>query len=160
MIVLTDELYLARIESQNMYMDWDSFERKTAKRKPKFKLAGNSYSESEVCPFWISTSCKESCYHLTTIKVQEKEWEDREPKALLGTSYIDMNKYEMISRDDILTKCKDCDNGFPTVARMPDTRFKEFLDLKKNIHRNPKVSNSKLVEVNDLIQTALTNLGI
>ncbi|MCK5416040.1 hypothetical protein KAI92_01280 [Candidatus Parcubacteria bacterium] len=169
---LPDNLLLSRISNQNVYCDKKSLERSTGITKPKYKLAGNILKPLEVYAFFIATKNKNACNGHTTIKIQQKHWENKCSGHLASSmGYIDLHKVETMSGDEICQKMRDRQNGFPFSAKLCDTKYEELKKLKSKVHiSRGNISTEKIalaglaikevVDFSSVSDNILKNLGL
>ncbi|MFC1656079.1 hypothetical protein ACFL3C_04360 [Patescibacteria group bacterium] len=176
MNITSDDFLLAKIREQNLYCDEASLEKGTKKIKRKFKLAGiqnDIVTESiAIYRFFVTTSNKITCNNFLTLTVKSKDWEDvqkKYKKQIEGNnSYIDIQRIEVLTQDELLMKLKDKKNQFIYVAKLSDKKFSDLKKLPFKIERlHRPLSESKTSEiVNSLISstkeadTFLKKLGL
>lgn len=77
--------------------------------------------------------------------------------------YCDLTKFELIERNILIQKIKDKDNGFPTIAKMTDSKYQELLNLHKNL-RMVKISKETkevmLAGINPMYDDILSRLDL
>lgn len=164
---LPDDLLLGKIKKKHLYRDHKSKEVTTSKQKPKYKLAGNKNEILGNYFFTILTKESAACKRQLTVKIAQNDWEakiDNEEYLRLEYSYCDITKYEIIERDELLSKMRDKDNGFPYVARLCESKHKEMQKLRKRMHCLPYIQPSEINAINegmsDVHEETLTKLGL
>jgi hypothetical protein len=140
MDMFPDAFFLAKISEQNLYCDEFSLEKGTEKIKRKFKLAGVQALKSiDIYTFFVTTSKGYICRGLLTLTVKPNDWEDIQGKyikQLKGKNcYIDIQKIETLSKDELLIKLKDKKNQFIYAAKLSEKKFKELKKLPFNLSR-------------------------
>ncbi len=157
--IFPDHVLIQTIKMQNAYADFKSFEKSTQKKKKKYKLAGHIIDLSAMIfyPFFILTTRKRACQSVLTVCINKCDWEDKQVDHLSEEcSFIDIKKVEPLSKDDILQKMKDPENGFPFAGRLSDKKFKELREKLKNLNQSRFTSE----EQSALIQSALAEADI
>ena len=136
MILLPDELLLARIVKSHLYKDKRSLEKTTKRIRPKYKLARGIILEKYL--FNLLTRTESACNRRLTLIIGKEDWENvtkEYPKK--ECSYCDITKCDILERDELLKKMRDKKNRFPYVAKLCDTKCKELENLWKKGRRYP-----------------------
>ena len=125
---LPDHILIQSIQARNAHCDLKSIESTTQRIRKKYKLAGNMINIVPVIyPFFILTTMKESCQPCLTICIEQAAWEERDPEHLTSEcSYVDIKKAESLTREEVLSKMRDGENGFHCVAKLNQAKFNEL----------------------------------
>ncbi len=147
----SDDVIFQSIETQGVYRDEKSLEVFTKIVKPKYKLAGNIIDLPPLLfyPFFILTTQKTACRSLLTVQIRKSDWENRDPRHLNEEySYVDINKVEPLSKEAIIQKRRDSQNGFIFVGKLPDAKFEELRSKRKNLSKTQPIpeKHSALIE--------------
>jgi len=166
---LPDWFLIKKIKIQHAYCDRTSKEISTGVIKTKYKLAGNLVP-LQIYTFFIATKNKSACKTGSFIEVEQKDWEQlstghlREP-----VGYIDINKIEPLTEQELLVKIKDKNNGFNCVARLCDIKFQELKTLRCRAHIDQQsiektaliqIALSEVVDLNQYSQDVIDKLGL
>lgn len=146
------------IDSQHAYYDKRSFEDSTNITKPKYKLSANAFPLKDIYNFFTLTSQEETCEKALTLKIYKRDWVYREVEKLTEEcSYLDIKHCEAFCGSDILAKRNDPQNGFQSVAKLNDSKYKELQSLRHKIHKSRGfVSKEKIA----LIHSALGEIKV
>lgn len=157
MIDLPDHYLIQLIQKQYTYFDKKSLEKFTLKIKEKYKIAGHFFDELEIYTFFPVTKNKEACGWQFRVCIKKDEWENRLPGHLhLDCSYVSVKNVDVLSKNEILVKIKDPQNGLEKVARLSDSKFSE---LRETWHR-AKVTRGISRDVASIIDGALGEANI
>jgi len=160
------ETLCQRVKPRNIHKDEKSLENTTGKIKRKFKLTGKPLTALGQFIFFILTRNPEVYHKSLTIRVEKDEWENKNPKyqnSLGETSYIDITRFEILTKNELISKIFDKYNGFKYIAKLPANKFIELDNKRYSNNRSLK----KLVssEIEKILKEALhdeilINLGI
>lgn len=139
---LPTQLLLLKIEEANLYLDKQSLEKTTNKRKPKYKLARSKILEQYL--FHILTKRKSACIKSLTLKIKRDDWHNIVDNNYLkeDLSYCDVTKYALHDKALLLEKIKDPLNGFPFIAKLSLAKYEKLLKLCEKVKHVPKVSDA------------------
>lgn len=136
MIVLPDGVLLQKIITRNIHFDIKSLEVTTNIIKPKYKLTGNILTDIGIYCFFILTKNKYTCRQDLLLCILQKDLLDKKKGHLKEKySYTDITKYEILDKEEILSKIKDDKNGFECVAKL---RAKKYKILKWHCYKAKK----------------------
>jgi hypothetical protein len=161
---LPDKAFLLRIKKRNVYLDKKSIEASTGRLRKKYKLAGNELLSHYF--FNILTSHPDTCKLICTLKIEQKDWEEKiEGPYLLGdASYCDVTKFEMMEISELVRKIKDKNNTFRYIAKLRPDRFRELqrLQIKAcNLSYVPDVTKNIISEgLTDIVSDLARKLGL
>lgn len=134
---VSDDLYLHAIKEGYAYRDKKSLEKRTGRKRAKFKLADKPISPLETYSFLIINSSDSACIKALTLCVKRRDWEKRDPKYLHRLnnkrSFIDINKCEVLTKEILLKKIKDRKNKFPYIAKLCDAKYEELKKLPEKL---------------------------
>jgi hypothetical protein len=157
-MIAPDEVLLRNIESQHLYCDENSFESTTKITKRKYKLAGEIFAPLNIYAFFVTTTNKTSCSFLHIV-VNANDW-----ILLVGgylakkVGYIDINKVDVFTGDELILKMKDVTNSYKKIAKLNDRKYKELQELRKDAHKI-KMDLTKLALVNIALSEPIDNFS-
>ncbi len=176
-MILPDAMYLAKIRSKCIYFDEASKEKFTSKVKGKYKLCGlikeDLITEAiGLYRFFVGTSQKQACVGRCTIEITKNDYEDvdmngRYSSSLLnGVGYYDINKLDVLTKDELLIKLKSC--SFPYVAEVSYKKFGELIDITFGLRGHHELRQSKnarhiveaLIRESDEVDAILLKIGL
>jgi hypothetical protein len=154
MSLLPKEILLIKcIKEQHAYCDYKSVEKAIDKTKKKYKVSAKPIKISQnLYPFFILTTEMQACQGCLTVCINTNHWEDRQKNHLERTSYLDIKKIDILDEEEVISKIKDCKNGFPLVARLCDIKYKEVKDKKNKLYLASRISEIS----REIIQQALS----
>lgn len=143
-MLLPDGFLLRKIINQHLYLDKLSHEASTNVTKRKYKLAGNIISDLKIYSFFDITSNQLACNQMLTVTVELSDWENLVSyHTLKSIGYIDISKFEILSSNDIVSKMRDCNNGFECHASLCDTKYFQLRSLRTKIGMVTKFISAK-----------------
>lgn len=156
--LIPDSILLSSIKPQHAHCDTKSEEKFTKRIKKKYKLAGEQ-NIPYVYIFFTIDSDDTSCHKPLTIEVVKTDWENKTQNHLENDrSYIDVcNNLDILSKDDILSKKRDGNNGLLCVAKLSDVKYQQMLGLKERVGKTTKYVSP---ETQEIIKTALGETNI
>jgi len=152
---LSDEELLCKITSRSAYRDEKSIENRkpTPPPKPKFKLAGGEIDEQYL--FYVLTTTGGACRERVTLIINPEHWEERIAGPYLQeVSYCDLRKHELLTKEDILEKSKDKENGFKYIAKLCDLKCRELRKVHIKLRKDPTVSQ----EIKEIVGISLSDI--
>lgn len=133
---ITDRHLLNKVRQRRSFFDKKALERNTGVTKKKYKLAGYPLPrEMGLFPFFITTTNESSCKKLFTVTVETSDWEYRKGPYHDCRSFVDIQKFETLSRSEVLTKMRDESNRFQKVGVLKKKKFDEIQALRERIPR-------------------------
>jgi hypothetical protein len=166
---LPDSFLIQKIKIQHAYCDRASKENSTGVVKTKYKLAGNLVP-LQIYTFFVATKNRFACKPGSFIEVKKQDWDQlsaghlREP-----IGYLDINKIEPLTEQELLAKIKDKNNGFNCVAKLSDAKFQELKALRSRAHMNQQpiektalinIALADVVDLNLYSQDVIDKLGL
>lgn len=122
------------VATNKVHLDRKSKENSTGKIKPKYKLVGHPIEALDQFIFFILSSHSGAYHKRLTVKVDSKDWTNRNPKYathLQDVSYIDITKFETLSSRVVALKMADSKNGFKCIAELPSNKLLELQNKLK-----------------------------
>jgi hypothetical protein len=155
---IEEALKLVRIKTRNAYTDELSEEPYTGKIKRKHKLAVIQIHDLGEYWFFVFTSDPSACKSKYLFTVLDHHWEHKAPNVNLPKSHCDPTRYEWLSKNDLLTKIDDPNNGFKYAAKLSLVKYTELqniiqrasADLRMSKEVDILISKGMLDTVDDL----------
>ncbi len=159
------ETLCQKVRPRNIHKDEKSLENITGKTKRKFKLAGNPLIALGQFIFFILASNPGAYHKSLTVRIEKEEWEERNPKylnSLEETSHIDITRFEILTKEELISKIFDKYNGFKYIAKLP---VNKFIELDNKRYRIKSIGKPVSFEIEKILKEALhdeilINLGI
>lgn len=125
--MLPDEIVLSYCVPRNTFFDKKSKELGTDRVKGKYKLLFKIIKEIDIFTFFILTSSKDSGVRDRVFKISLSDWADRDRNHLENEfSYVDIQKFEVLSKVDVLSRMRGGNNNFSYAGKLNSFRFNEF----------------------------------
>jgi hypothetical protein len=130
---LPDNILLFYYVPRAAFLDNKSKEKNTGIVKRKYKLLFKHHKILDIYGFFVLTTTEDSGVKERTICIKQHDWEERIKGYLeyIGTdcSYIDVQRYEVLNKTDVVVKATDSGVGFTYAGKLLQLKFTELMDL-------------------------------
>ena len=159
----SNKLLSLKIEQTNLYLDLQSVEETTNRKKPKYKLSRAKILDQYLFNLLTKTDSGKSSL---TLIIKREDWLNIASHKYLSEpfSYCDITKCIFHSEEELLAKIKDIKNGLPFVAKLKPNIYNKLLKLCKKakyIHYLSDKSKKNIeLSLQDIINEKLKKLHL